>query len=49
MARGLIVSHCGLDAILPPKVKFNQGDGIDPKCGLALGGWGGPEPPACVS
>jgi hypothetical protein len=49
MARGLIVSHHGLAAILPPNVKFSQGDGIDPKGGLVLGGTGGPEPPACVS
>ena len=46
MARGLIVSHHGLASILPPKVKFNQGDGIETKGGLISGGLGGLEPPA---
>ena len=49
MARGLIVSHCGLDAIMPPNVKFNRGDGIEPKGGLVSRSSGGPEPPSCVS
>ena len=49
MARGLIVSHHGLAAILPPNVKFSRGDGIEPKGVLVLGGSGGPERPACVS
>ena len=48
MARGLMVSHHGLAAILPPNVKFNQGDGIEPKGGLILGVLGGLEPPTCV-
>ena len=43
------MSHHGWDAMIPPKVKFNQGDGIEPKGGLVSGGSGGPEPPACVS
>ena len=30
-------------------MKFNQGDGMEPKGGLVLGGPGGPEPLACVS
>ena len=46
MARSLIVSHRGLAAMLPPKVKFNHGDGMEPKGGLVLGGLGGPEPPS---
>ena len=49
MARALIVRHRGLASMLPSKVKFNQGDGIEPKCGLVSGGLGGPKPPACVS
>ena len=49
MARGLIVSHHGLAAILPPKVKFSQGDGMETKGGLVLGGSGGVEPLGCVS
>ena len=49
MERALIVSHHGLAAKLPSKVKFNQGDGMDPKGGLVSGGSGGPEPPNCVS
>ena len=49
MARALIVSHCGLASMLPPKVKLNQGDGIEYKGGLVSGGSGGPKPPACVS
>ena len=49
MERALIMSHHVLDAMLPPKVKFNRGDGIDPKGGLVSGGSGGPEPLACVS
>ena len=44
-----MVSHHGLAAILPPNVKLNRGDRIEPKGGLILGGSGGPEPPACVS
>ena len=48
MARGLIVSHHGLATMLPPKVKFNRGDGMEPKGGLVSRGSGGPEPPACV-
>ena len=42
MARALIVSHGWLVAMLPPKLKFNQWDGIEPKGGLVLGGSGGP-------
>ena len=49
MARGLMVIHHGLVAILPPNVKFNRGDGIEPNGGLVSGGSRGPEPPACVS
>ena len=45
MERESIVSHCGLDSMLPPKVKFNRGDGIEFKGGLVYGGLGGPEPP----
>ena len=41
MARGLIVSHRGLAAMLRTKVKFNQGDGIEPKGGLVSRGSGG--------
>jgi hypothetical protein len=44
-----MVSHLGLATILLPNVKFNRGDGIDPKGGLVSGGSGGPEPPAYVS
>ena len=46
MVRELIVSHHGLDYILPHKVKFNQGDGIESKGGLVSRGIGGQEPPA---
>ena len=46
MARALIVSHGCLAAMLPPKVKLNQGDGIETKGGFVSGGSGGPEPPA---
>ena len=49
IARGLMVNHHGLTAILPPNVKFNRGDGIESKGGLFLGVLGGPEPLACVS
>ena len=49
MARALMVSHRGLDSILPPKVKLNRGDGIEPNGGLVSGGSRGPEPPTCVS
>ena len=45
MERALIVSHHGLASMLPPKVKFNRGDAIEPKGGLVLGGSGGLEPP----
>ena len=44
MASGLMVSHRGLAAISPLNVKFNQGDGIEPKGGLVSGGSGGLEP-----
>ena len=43
------MSHHGLASILPPNVRFNRGDGIEPKGGLVSGGSGGPKPPACVS
>ena len=43
-----MVSHRGLAAIWPLNVKFNRGDGIEPKGGLLLGGSEGLEPPACV-
>ena len=49
MARELIVRHRWLDAMLPPKVKFNWGDGIEAKGGLVSGGSWGPKPPAWVS
>ncbi|CAF4379549.1 unnamed protein product, partial [Adineta steineri] len=49
MTRGLMVSHHGLASILPPNVKLNRGDGMEPKGGLILGGSGGPKPLACVS
>ena len=49
MARGLIVSHHGLVSILPPDVKFNQGDGIESKGGLFSGVSRGPEQPTCIS
>jgi hypothetical protein len=42
MARALIASHGWLDVMLPPKVKFNRGDGIESKGVLILGGSGGP-------
>ena len=48
MARGLMVSHCGLAAIFPQNVKLNRGDGIEPMGGLVSGGSGGLEPPTCV-
>ena len=48
MARGLMVSHSGLAAIFPLNVKFNQGDGIEPKGGLVSGGPRGPEPPTWI-
>ena len=48
MERSLIVSHGWLATMLPPKVKFNRGDGIESKGGLFLGVSGGPKPPACV-
>ena len=44
MERALIASHGWLDAMLPPKVKFNQGDGIEAKGGFVSGGSGGPKP-----
>jgi len=44
-----MMSHLELAAIFPPNVKFNRGDGMEPKGGLVLGGPGGLEPPACVS
>ena len=43
-----MVSHLGLATIFPPNMKFNRGDGMEPKGGLVSGGLGGPEPPACV-
>ena len=43
------MSHLGLAAISPLNVKFNQGDGMEPKGGLVSRGSGGREPPACVS
>ena len=46
MARALIVSHHGLADMMPPKVKFNQGDGIESKSGLVSAGLIGPKPPA---
>ena len=46
MERELIVSHHGLAAMMPPKVKLNQGDRIESKGGLVSGGSRGPEPPA---
>ena len=49
MESGLMVSHRGLAAIFPLIVKFNRGDGIEPKGGLVSGGSRGPEPPAYVS
>ena len=49
MERALIVSLHGLASMLPPKVKFNRGDGMEPKGGLVSGAPGGPEPLACVS
>ena len=42
MARELIVSHGWLVAMMPPKVKLNQGDGIESKGGLVSGGSGVP-------
>ena len=42
------MSHHGLAAILPSNVKFNRGDGMEPKGRLVSGGPGGPEPPVCV-
>ena len=49
MARGFIVSHRGLVAMLPPNVKLNWGDGIETKGGLVSGGSWGLEPLAWVS
>ena len=49
MERALIVSHHGLASMRPPKVKFNQVDGIESKGGLVSGGSGGLEPPTWVS
>ena len=49
MARGLMVSHLGLATIFPSNVKFNRGDGKEPKGGLVSGGPGGLEPLAYVS
>ena len=46
MERELTVSHGWSDSMFPPKVKFNRGDGIEPKGGLIAGSSGGPEPPA---
>ena len=48
MARALIVSHPRLDTMVLLKVKFNRGDGIEPKGGLVSGGSEGPEPLTCV-
>ena len=42
IARGLMVSHLGLASIFPPNVKFNRGDGMEPKGGLVSRGPGGP-------
>ena len=44
MEKELIVSHGWLASMFPPKVKFNQGDGIEAKVGFVLGGLGGLEP-----
>ena len=44
-----MVGHLGLAAIFPPNLKFNRGDGMEPKGGLVSGGSGGPKPLACVS
>ena len=49
MERALIVSHGWLATMLPPKVKFNRGDGIEAKGRLISGGSRGLEPHACVS
>ena len=49
MERELIVSHGWLAAMLPPKVKFNRGDGIKANAGFVLGGSGGPKSPSWVS
>ena len=38
MVRALMVSHGWFTAMLSPKVKLNQGDGIEAKGGLVLGG-----------
>ena len=46
MASALIVSHGWLDAMIPPKLKFNQGYVIEAKGGLVSGCSRGPEPPA---
>ena len=43
MARALIMGHGWLVTMLPPKLKFNRGDGIEAKGGLVLGGLEGPK------
>jgi hypothetical protein len=46
MARASIVSHYRLEAMLPPNVKFNQGDAKESKGGFISRGSGGLEPPS---
>ena len=46
MERALIVSHDWLVTMMPPKVNFNRGDGIEAKVGLISGGSWGLEPPS---
>ena len=46
LARELTMSHGWLAAMLPQKVKFNQGDGIESKDGLISRGSGGAETPS---
>lgn len=43
MEKTFIVRHRGLSAMLPPKVKLNQGDGMESKFGFVSRGSGGPE------
>ena len=49
MPRELIVSNGWFPAMLPPKLKFKWGDGIEAKGGLVSGGLRGLEPPIWAS
>ena len=49
MERASIVSHGRFAAMLPPKLKFGKGDGIEVTWGFLLGGLRGTKQLACVS